>query len=390
MIAVYAAGLVQGVCLVAFPASSTMLTNSQEFNFSNTLYGSLFIPQSLLSITAALLNARLCHTFGSKTVYLCGLIANMLSMILLAYSMCFMHQLHIAYPMLLVATGCLGLGFGLTVPTINAIAALLYPTSIDSVVLLLNALLGVGTALAPLFTAFFVAIGFFWGFPFLLVIAIIGLLFFSFPLPLPGKEQSSEGPLTFCRALPVQIWFFAAFALLYGIIETINGNWVSIYLSKHVKATEVMQSLALTAFWGMVTFGRVFFAAIEKVFCEQLIYRIAPFISAIAFILIALLPRGREYLAVFAFGFIGFGCATLLPLTISFGSKQLHTIAPCVPGMVISFYLLGYGIAAFGVGPLEDIAHINLRSVYMCGAGISLILGILSLFITKNKAKESS
>ena len=42
---VYAAGMVQGIALVTFPAASTILTDPSEYDLTNTQYGALFLPQ---------------------------------------------------------------------------------------------------------------------------------------------------------------------------------------------------------------------------------------------------------------------------------------------------------------------------------------------------------
>ena len=86
-----------------------------------------------------------------------------------------------------------------------------------------------------------------------------------------------------------------------------------------------------------------------------------------------------------AFGLAGFGCSALLPLTISFGSKQLEAISSSVAGGVIAFYLLGYGIAAFGAGPLQEMAHLSLNTIYEIGAAIAFILGALASLIVKKE-----
>src|SRR5258708_21980347 len=70
----------------------------------------------------------------------------------------------VPYGLLLVATACLGAGFGLTVPAINALTAAFHPDRVDASVLVLNALLGLGTVLAPVFVAIFVGLGFWWGY----------------------------------------------------------------------------------------------------------------------------------------------------------------------------------------------------------------------------------
>ena len=50
--AVCAAGAVQGIVLVTFPAASTVFTDPGEYDLSNTQYGILFLPQVATAITA--------------------------------------------------------------------------------------------------------------------------------------------------------------------------------------------------------------------------------------------------------------------------------------------------------------------------------------------------
>ena len=67
--------------------------------------------------------------------------------------------------MLLRRDDSLGIGFGLTVPALNNLAASFFPAAADRAVLYLNALLGLGTALAPVLVAVFLGIGLWWGLP---------------------------------------------------------------------------------------------------------------------------------------------------------------------------------------------------------------------------------
>ena len=55
---VYAAGLVQGIVLVTFPAASTIFTDPDEYDLSSSQYGAMFLPQVVTAITGALLGAR--------------------------------------------------------------------------------------------------------------------------------------------------------------------------------------------------------------------------------------------------------------------------------------------------------------------------------------------
>jgi hypothetical protein len=54
-----------------------------------------------------------------------------------------------------------------------------------------------------------------------------------------------------------------------------------------------------------------------------------------------------------------------------------------VSGELIAFYQVGYGIAAFGVGPLHDKIGIPLSTIY---AGSSLVAGamiVLAFFVAR-------
>jgi MFS family permease len=83
---VYAAGLVQGIVLVTFPAASTIFTDPAQYDLSSTQYGTMFLPQVVTAIIASLLGGRLARRLGSKRVYLAGLLANLASMALLIVS----------------------------------------------------------------------------------------------------------------------------------------------------------------------------------------------------------------------------------------------------------------------------------------------------------------
>jgi MFS family permease len=168
------AGLVQGITLVTFPAASSIFTDPTEYDLSNTQYGAMFLPQVVTAITTSLLGARLAQRFSSKRVLLFGLAANITAMVLLVGTSGIKSD-PAAYPLLLIATAFLGAGFGLTVPVLNTYVAAFRPDRVDKAVLVLNALLGLGTALAPVFVAVFVGLGFWWGMPVLSIVLLVPL-----------------------------------------------------------------------------------------------------------------------------------------------------------------------------------------------------------------------
>jgi len=315
-------------------------------------------------------------------LFLAGLVGDVAAMAMLVVSQSFLGQGAVPYAMLLPATTSLGIGFGLTVPALNTLAAAFATGSADRAVLVLNALLGLGTALAPVLVAIFLGIGFWWGLPLVVAILIALLIVVSLPLPLEvgGERTRATGARS---GLPSRFWIFAAFAVLYGIVETMNGNWATLYMGTDLGATATAASIALTTFWAMVTVGRLLFAAIERRFPETRTYRSLPFVAAAALVLIAALPSGDARAGVLAFGLAGLGCSALLPLTISFGQAELLAIGASVAGWLIAFYQMGYGLAAFGVGPLQEGLGIPLSTLYLGAAVVAVAMGALSVIVVR-------
>jgi MFS family permease len=379
--AVYLAGVIQGIALVTFPAASAVFTSPTDYNLSSTEYGGMFLPQAIMAIVASLAGAGLRNRVGTKRIYLIGLLANLLAMALLVASRFIMRNHPVAYGILLVATTCMGIGFGFTVPALNTFAAAFFPQKVDQAVLALNALLGLGTALAPVFIAVFIGLGIWWGLPVLVGALILGLLLFSFSQPLKESEKTEPAAARNIK-VPARFWIFAAFALLYGVCETMNGNWASLYMKEQFAASTSVASLALTLFWATVTAGRILFFALEKWVPEPLICRVLPFIVTGALVASACVPKTNSFLGLLTFVLAGLGCSALLPLTISFGQKELAPVAASVAGGLIAFYQIGYGIAAFGVGPLQT-AGLPLKSIYAGTAVVALAMAVLSFAVTR-------
>jgi fucose permease len=307
-------------------------------------------------------------------------------MALLVASQFFIGQGPLPYAMLLFATTSLGVGFGLTVPALNTFAAAFFPAAADRAVLYLNALLGLGTALAPVLVAVFVGLGLWWGLPVVVAILIAALLAVGQGLALQVETAAGdEATHGVGSALPSRFWVFAGFALLYGIVETTNGNWATLYMTSDLAASTTLASLALTTFWAMATVGRILFAAIERQFPEARAYRLLPFVAAAALGALAILlpTSGSAYAGIIAFGLAGLGCSALLPLTISFGQRELTAVGASLAGLLIAAYQMGYGLAAFGIGPLQDKAGISLPEIFGAVAIVAVAMGLLSFVVVR-------
>jgi fucose permease len=379
---VYLAGVAQGVALVTFPAAATVLTDPHAYGLSNSQYGALFVPQAALAVVASLCGAAVTRRAGIKRTCLIGLGADLVSMSLLLASSFFAGRSQLAYGLLLVATAALGLGFGFTVPALNTLAARYFPAAVDRAVLVLNALLGLGTVLAPLLVGVFVGLGVWWLLPALTAASLLALLAAGARLSASQSAAPAGSPAQ-PPSPPRRLWIYALFALLYGIVETMSGNWAELFMSGTLAAPASVAPLALTAFWGGVTAGRLALGFAGRRLPDRTSFRILPFVCAVAFGAASLLRRGQSTEGVLVFALAGLGASALLPLTLSFAQKELSALAASVAGGLIAAYQTGYGLAAFGAGPLDAATGLSLQMTFAYAALVALACGALSFAVVR-------
>jgi MFS transporter, FHS family, glucose/mannose:H+ symporter len=379
---VYGAAVVQGLALVTFPAASAVFTSLDGFGFDSTRYGTMFVPQVVLAIFAAALAPKLARRWSLRRVLLAGLASDILSMSLLALSRLFIGAPDVAFAVLLIATAALGFGFGAAVMALNTYAEAFFPERTDGAVLALNALLGLGTALAPVFVAIVVALGAWWLLP-VVVACVMALLFgvaSTQPLHVSAGAEDTSTPISWSR-LPPRFWLYAAAVFLYGMLETLNGNWSMLYLSSERGVSSRDASFALTAFWVMVTVGRVLIAAISRWVAARWIYVVLPLLLLITFQIAARVQDETE--GIVAFGLAGLACSAFLPLSISFSGNEFPRLSAVMAGELIAFYQLGYGVAAFGIGPLHDQLGLTFAAIFAAGSIVALPLAVVAALVTR-------
>jgi FHS family glucose/mannose:H+ symporter-like MFS transporter len=347
----------------------------------------MFLPQVALAIFGSSAAPAFARRWTLKGVFAIGLAADLVSMALLALS-AGVTRTPAAYGLLLLATGALGLGFGAAVMALNTFAEEFFPAASDRAVLAMNVLLGTGTALAPVLVAASIRLKAWWVLPSVIALALAILLSLAARALLPAADSagattngSSPPPTRPLPGTPGRLWLYAGAALLYGIVETLNGNWSVVYLTQQRGVTAEWSSLALTAFWVMVTVGRLLASLASAAVPSRWIYA-----GSAAFTVLTLLVVASARTAtggVVAFGAAGLTCAALLPLTISFGGNEFPGRRASASGELIAFYQVGYGIAAFGVGPIQDAAQITLSAVYAAAAIVAAAMAALAFLIAR-------
>jgi MFS transporter, FHS family, glucose/mannose:H+ symporter len=380
---VYFAGMVQGLALVTFPAASSIFTTPDGFGFDSTRYGAMFLPQVIMAVLASGLAPQLARRWSLRRVLLVGIAGDIVSMALLALSRLLIGTPDSAFAVLLVATGALGLGFGATVMALNTYAEVFFPGRSDGAVLALNALLGLGTALAPVLVALFIGVGVWWLLPVMVGCVLVLILAVALRQPLRSSPattpgDAARGPVS-TSTLPRRFWLYAFAVFLYGILETLNGNWATLYLSTERSVTPQGASMALAAFWTMVTVGRVLVAALSVRVSARSIYLALPVLLLLSFQLAARVQE--EMGGILAFAMAGLACSAFLPLSISFSGREFPRLSAVMAGGLIAFYQLGYGVAAFGTGPLRDLMRLPFSTIFAFGSAIAVPLFVVAALI---------
>ena len=376
---VYGAAIVQGLALVTFPAASSIFTSPDGFAFDSTRYGAMFVPQVACAVLASALAPKLAQRWSLRRVLLAGVAGDIVSMTLLALSRLLLGAPDLAFPLLLIATAALGFGFGATVMALNTYAEAFFPAAVDRAVLVLNALLGVGTALAPVLVAAVLALGAWWLLP--VAVACVFVLILAIAVTQPLTAKSDAGPSIGWMNLPPRFWLYAASVFVYGILETLNGNWTIIYLTSERGVPARGAAFALAAFWIMVTLGRVAIALISRYVPARWIYAALPALLLLTFQLAAR-AQGQSG-GIIALGLAGLACSAFLPLSISFGGKEFPHLSAVMAGELIAFYQAGYGVAAFGIGPLHDPLGLPFATIFAAGSLVALPLVLIAYLIVR-------
>jgi predicted MFS family arabinose efflux permease len=380
VLTVYAIGLFQGLSLVAFPAAATILTSATGYGLSKSQYGLMFVPQVALAILGSLALPSLAGHFSLKRVLLAGLVADTIAMGLLAGSDPVQSDA-IAYPMLLVATGALGLGFGLTLGSISTYAGAFMPDRRDVALTALNVLLGLGTALSPFLIALFTNLGQWWYLPLLAAAGLTVLIVLTLaqpmdvPGPVSGRARRESRP-----TIPTSFWIFAAALIIYGIGETMFGNWgTTLLVGKGVSATAANEGLAV--FWAAVTVGRLVIAVASTRLRSTYVYVVLPWTIAAALAVFPSAGGAGAGIGVFAFG--GLACSGFFPMTIGYGEATFPSIVELAAGWLIAAYQVGYGLAAFGAGALQHV--VSLTTIFRIAAAAAVGMGLLAVVIARRQ-----
>jgi fucose permease len=391
----YLAGMLQGLTLVSFPASSAVL--KQMHGFSDAQYGAIFLPQVALAVIGALGGGALASRLGLKVLLGGALLINGLSQLLLAGTV--MLPPSAAFAVVLLGTACLGLGFGASGAPLNGLPPLFFPRRRDTALVALHTLLGLGLAIGPLVASPFIMAGRWAGFPLLLaalcVLLAVAAFVQRFPDDIEAREDSASGRLAMADPMPLPamtprtphdehpvrtagFWLFTVIAVLYAFAEGTFGNWAVLYLQDVKHLPETVAASALSVFWAAMVAGRLLTSVLVLKLAPRYIWLALPGLMIVAFLLLPYADTPARGIAGFALA--GLACSAFFPLSIGLASQRFERHVPWVSSMLIAALMVGVGLGSYVIGLLlETVAMEQLYRLSTLYPALVLLLGFQAL-----------
>lgn len=383
ILAIYPSSLLQGLTVTLYPAAGPLLTDPAQHGLSEAQFGSLFAPQIIAAIVASALASRIARQFSMKTLLMCGLLANLIAMMLLVTTVMFIDNSGITIALLLLGATGVGAGFGFTITALNSFAFDLFTGNEDSAVTALHVMTGTGQMSVSLILSAFIGAGFWWGAPATIGLIIAAMLAYQWRLPLKIQAEAASSPSESNR-LPVRAWLWAAIGLLYGTMAGTFGNWAPIYLEDAAGLSMGTAALGLTMFWGAVAVGRVIFSVLAVRFDVRLLHILSPVLVGIIFVMLPFLMGSAANLgALFAAGLL---LSFFFPYSISLASAEFPAFTAAISGMLVAGLQLGSGASAIVVG-LATGSGIPLPTIFQLSTLYAVITVLIAVYLRWSSVK---
>jgi fucose permease len=279
------------------------------------------------------------------------------------------------YLLALLGTSLLGLGAGVAAGPLNAYPQVLFPTRSESAVVALHTIVGVGLAVTPVFAGAMIARGAWLAVPLVLVAANAVLLVVIEREGLPEPEPLRHGAPS---ARPVDdgaLWLFVGIGVLYGVTESVYGNWAVVYLTEERELGAATAGLALTAFWAALTVGRFAVAAVLLRVPPAPTLPVLATLMAAACLLVPLADGPGRAVLVFVLG--GFGCSAVFPLTVGLAGRRFPDHRAWVAAALFAALVGGQGIGSLSTGLLH--ARLDLATIYRLAAFPPALAALLAV-----------
>lgn len=363
-LALYTSSFTLGLVMVSFPASSPFL--KELHGFSDAQYGSIFIPQVILTVVGAVGGGGLASRLGVLLLLRVALATSVLSQALLASLLVL--PAGPAYGALLAATGSFGLAFGLVSAPLNSLPGRFFPSRASTALVAVHTMLGVGLAVGPLLVGTLRTLELWPFYPLGLAVLALLLLLLTLAGDFPASDgEGSDQASTMETANPrrsVAFWALALIAFFYALAEGTFANWAVLYLTDARALPEPVAAGALSAFWGALAAGRLVVSALVVRVPARWVWIFLPALMILAFLLLPGVDSGTSGVLVFAFA--GLACSAFFPLTVDLASQQFPGDVAWVSSMLMASLMVGVGVGTYVLGALRSA--VSFETLYQISA----------------------
>jgi FHS family glucose/mannose:H+ symporter-like MFS transporter len=377
---VFLLAFLTGVNFVVFPALGTAFTDPSVFALSSSQFGALFLPQVVCIIISCLAAPFLVNAFGPKVILTIGIALMLLSTGSVWALQFFINDHALVFPVLMVLVACTGSGFGLSITTLNPLAASLFKNNPSSAILILQFMVGLGTSASPLMMSLAGNVHNWMVVPGIIFIAV-SLSFILFLFVRLEKGTFFELPRHF--SIPSRLWAFFGIIILYGCIEGTFGSFGTVIL-KNKGLTNADASLGLSLLWGGIAVNRLLFGLLAKKYNLSYVFLLSPLLVGGGIVLLTALSG--TYVILLLMSLIGFCMGSLFPGTIGWGTVEFPSLSVVVSGFMMAANQIGTGTVTHILGDFAGQTSLILKSL----AAFALIICAGFFLLKKNsKIKEA-
>jgi MFS transporter, FHS family, glucose/mannose:H+ symporter len=363
------AGAMAGLINVTLPASATVFLNPQIFNFSNSMYGGLFVFCLSAAVLASWFFRHFSARFSTERVFQFGILLYAIGSLLFGGSIAVANQRLLAYAVTCLSVSLIGLGFGTTLSSLNELIVRHSSQRPEISLTYLHAVITGGAALAPAIVGFCISRQF-WEFA-PIGEAIIMLILLAVTKQRFARETPNVGKNTIVSEfIPHHIstaeMQFLVLAGLYGLCEAAVANWSTVILQSQFAMLGSRATVALSLFWGVVAVCRLLFARFAGLSQVRLLWFLSPIVTLLS-LAIMCVATSAVY-AVVAVALAGCAMSYYYPLTLAIAGSALPESRNRLSGTTVATLLSGAGISAISIGLLSDL-HIADLSTIVGGFG---------------------
>jgi MFS family permease len=376
--AIYVGTFILGAVASVFVSYSAIFISKYHYNLTIVQYGFLFVPEFVAVVGASQFAAPFTCRCRAAQAYGIGLGCGLAGMALLIATE-WAPRLPVSYPLLLVSSGLVGAGLGLSFPFVRCYAVSLKPLHSRRQILLVNSLLAAGLAASPIYALATLGTSAWWTLP-----ALLAALLIAGILRRRSLRAPPDGVLTRAdRSVPGKLRAYPGLALLYGVCAIVCIGGSQSFPVGPSPGHFPLLMLVEVGFWAaLVIAGRVVFALIDGMESRQYAASLGVFMIAVVLLALSVYLTRYDLMHAGIYLLAVIGCAALLPIDTRPGNEFIAGYPLGVTIALIVFFpmLLGFSrlvyhrFALMGISPKEVFAGAAVLGGVACILLLPIIL----------------